>query len=216
MLRCSFVFVRRLCLVTLLMGGMTLSVFSQSTAQRDALQLYRNRQYDAAILICEQEIKADPTNMDAYSVLIWSLLRQKRYLQAEERGLQARKQNSYDIRIIEALGEAEYYLGKNDAALSYFQKYVSNARESEGDYVLSYYYMGEIYIKQSKFQHADIALTTAVRNEPERADYWTRLGYAREMCKEYSSAIEAYDKALALNGNLTDAKSGKERCQKHL
>ncbi|MBQ3800637.1 MAG: tetratricopeptide repeat protein, partial [Treponema sp.] len=176
----------------------------------------RNRQYDAAILICEQEIKANPANMDAYSVLIWSLLRQKRYLQAEERGLQARKQNSYDIRIIEALGEAEYYLGKNDAALTYFQKYVSNARESESDYVLSYYYMGEIYIKQSKFQHADIALTTAVRNKPERADYWTRLGYAREMCKEYSSAIEAYDKALALNGNMTDAKSGKERCQKHL
>ncbi len=216
MVRCSFVFLKRLCFVTLLMTGLSLSVSAQSTAQRDALQLYRNRQYDVAIVICEQEIKANPANMDAYSVLIWSLLRQKRYLQAEERGLQARKQNSYDIRIIEALGEAEYYLGKNDAALSYFQRYVSNARESEGDYVLSYYFMGEIYIKQSKFQHADIALTTAVRNKPDRADYWTRLGYAREMCKEYTSAIEAYDKALALNGNLADAKSGKERCQKHL
>lgn len=215
MARIRFVLLRCLCMVTLL-AGMPFAVSSQSVPQKDALQMYRNRQYDAAIAICEQEIKANPANMDAYSVLIWSLLRQKRYLQAEERGLQARKENSYDIRIIEALGEAEYYLGKNDAALSYFQRYVSNARESEGDYVLSYYFMGEIYIKQSKFQHADIALTTAVRNKPERADYWTRLGYAREMCKEYTSAIEAYDKALSLNANLADAKSGKERCQKHL
>lgn len=215
MARIRFAFLRSLCLIAALMG-LPLAVFAQATVRKDALQLYRNKQYDAAITICEQEIKENPSNMDAYSVLIWSLLRQKRYLQAEERGLQARKENSYDIRIIEALGEAEYYLGKNDAALSYFQKYVSNARESDGDFVLSYYYMGEIYIKQSKFQHADIALTTAVRNKPERADYWTRLGYAREMCKEYTSAIEAYDKALALNANMTDAKSGKERCQKHL
>lgn len=207
--------VRCLCLLLAVMG-IPLCAFAQSAVQKDALQLYRNKQYDAAIAVCEQEIKANPANMDAYSVLIWSLLRQKRYLQAEEKGLQARKENSYDIRIIEALGEAEYYLGKNDAALSYFQRYVSNARESEGDYVLSYYFMGEIYIKQSKFQHADIALTTAVRNKPERADYWTRLGYAREMCKEYTSAIEAYDRALALNASLADAKSGKERCQSRL
>ena len=202
--------------VLLLIAGLSWSLCAQTAVKKDALQLYRERQYDAAITVCEQEIKADPSNMDAYSVLIWSLLRQKRYLQAKERGLQARKENAYDIRIIEALGEAEYYLGKNDSALSYFQRYVSSARESDGDYVLSYYYMGEIYIKQSKFQHADIALTTAVKNRPDRADYWTRLGYAREMCKEYSSAIEAYDKALALNANLSDAKSGKERCQKHL
>ena len=202
--------------VLLLIAGLSWSLCAQTAVKKDALQLYRERQYDAAITVCEQEIKADPSNMDAYSVLIWSLLRQKRYLQAKERGLQARKENAYDIRIIEALGEAEYYLGKNDSALSYFQRYVSRARESDGDYVLSYYYMGEIYIKQSKFQHADIALTTAVKNRPDRADYWTRLGYAREMCKEYSSAIEAYDKALALNANLSDAKSGKERCQKHL
>ncbi|MBP5464336.1 MAG: tetratricopeptide repeat protein [Treponema sp.] len=202
--------------VLLLIAGLSWSLCAQTAVKKDALQLYRERQYDAAITVCEQEIKVDPSNMDAYSVLIWSLLRQKRYLQAKERGLQARKENAYDIRIIEALGEAEYYLGKNDSALSYFQRYVSSARESDGDYVLSYYYMGEIYIKQSKFQHADIALTTAVKNRPDRADYWTRLGYAREMCKEYSSAIEAYDKALALNANLSDAKSGKERCQKHL
>ena len=200
----------------LLIAGLSWSLCAQTAVKKDALQLYRERQYDAAITICEQEIKADPSNMDAYSVLIWSLLRQKRYLQAKERGLQARKENAYDIRIIEALGEAEYYLGKNDSALSYFERYVSSARESDGDYVLSYYYMGEIYIKQSKFQHADIALTTAVKNRPDRADYWTRLGYAREMCKEYASAIEAYDKALALNANQSDAKSGKERCQKHL
>lgn len=185
-------------------------------ARKDALQLYREKQYDTAIQVCEQEIRAKPDNMDAYSVLIWCFLRQKRYLQAEEKALQARKHNTSDIRVTEALAEAQYYLGKNDAALENFQKYVSVARESESDYGWCYFYMGEIYIKKSKYQHADISFTMATRSKPERSDFWTRLGYAREMCKDYTSAIQAYDKALQLNADYYDAKRGKERCQSRL
>ncbi len=197
------------CLLVLAVTGL----FAQ---EQDALKLYKAGQYSDAIAVCEKELKKNPGSINSYTVLIWSLLATKQYLQAEERALQARKKDAYDIFVIEALAEAEYFLGKNDEALKYFQNYVSNARDTEGDYALSYFYMGEIYVKQSKFRHADIAFTTAVKFKPQKANWWSRLGYAREMCKEYTSAIDAYDHALSLSPSLYDATTGKKRCQSHL
>ena len=76
--------------------------------------------------------------------------------------------------------------------------------------------MGEIYIKQARYEHADISLTMAVRIERNTAAWWARLGYAREMTKSYASAIAAYDQALVLNPQLSDAARGKTRCQSHI
>ena len=190
--------------------------FAQTTAKPDALRLYNEKDYAQAIAICESEIKEKPNNMDAYCVLCWSLIASRMYLQAEERATQARKVNPYDVRLMEVLGEAKYFLGKNDEALNMFQRYAANASENALRYGRVYFYMGEIYIKQSKFQHADIALSTAVRSEPLRDDWWTRLGYAREQCKNYASAIIAYDRALTINPLQYDASPGKDRRQSRL
>ena len=193
----------------------TCSLFCVPQAS-EAMNLYRAKQYKEAIKVCEAKIKVNPSDIESHTILCWSLLLTGQYLQAEERAQNARKINSTDIRLIEALAEAKYRLGKNDEALTYFQKYVSSARESDGDFGLSYFFMGEIYIKQAKYQHADIALTTAVRSKPQNATWWTRLGYAREQCKSYASAVEAYNKALSVNPSYADAVKGKERCQTHL
>ena len=75
----------------------------------------------------------------------------------------------------------------------------------------AYYYMGEIYIRQAKYQHADISFSTAVHTEPLVDYWWTRCGYAREMTGNYSSALEAYSKAIELNGSNSDAIRGRER-----
>ncbi|MBR4012605.1 MAG: tetratricopeptide repeat protein, partial [Spirochaetaceae bacterium] len=80
----------------------------------------------------------------------------------------------------------------------------------------AYYYMGEIYIRQSKFNHADIAFTQAVKTEPLKDYWWTRLGYAREMSQNYEIALEAYEQAITLNPYRTEAKNGKERVSKFL
>ena len=150
------------------------------------------------------------------SVLCWSLIATDRYLEAEQRATEARKLNSYDTRLMEALGEAKYFLGKNNEALSMFQRFIANASETSKDIGLVYYYMGEIYVRQSRFQHADIAFSAAVRSAPTKDYWWTRLGYAREKTGDYKSALTAYEKALSLNASQYDAKNGKERCQKKL
>ncbi|MBQ9102025.1 MAG: tetratricopeptide repeat protein [Treponema berlinense] len=191
-----------------------ISLFSiQSFAQQraDALVLYRNGKYAEAIKICEQEIVEDPQNIDSYCVLCWSLVRNRQYAEAEQRSAEARKINSTDVRLIEIQAEAKFYLGKNTAALELFQYYLANVPANGSRIGNAYYYMGEIYIRQAKYQHADISFSTAVHTEPLVDYWWTRCGYAREMTGNYSSALEAYSKAIELNGSNSDAIRGRER-----
>jgi tetratricopeptide (TPR) repeat protein len=178
----------------------------------DALKLYGQGRYAEAVATCEAELRGDPRNRDSYVVLCWSLVGNRQYAEAEQRATQARALNWYDHRIIEVLGEAKYYLGKNSEALSLFQEYIALVPLITGARVnSSYYYMGEIYIRQERYQHADIALTTAVRFEPTRDTWWVRLGYAREMARSYTEALAAYDRALALNPASADAQRGRQR-----
>ena len=71
--------------------------------------------------------------------------------------------------------------------------------------------MGEIYIRQGRYQHADISLSSAVKKEPLIDTWWIRLGYAREMAGNYLEALEAYDEALRLNSSSVDASRGRDR-----
>ena len=184
-------------------------VFAQS--KPDALVLYRNGNYPEAIKICEQEISANPRNIDSYCVLCWSLVRNHQYAEAEARSTEARKIAPADVRLMEVLGEAKYYQGKNGEALEMFRTYIANAPSNAARIGNAYYYMGEIYIRQGKYQHADISMTTAVYTEPLVDVWWTRCGYAREMAGNYEEALQAYDEALKLNSSSYDASRGRDR-----
>ena len=178
---------------------------------QDALVLYQNGDYKAAIAVCEDEIRKNQGRVDSYVVLCWSLVKNKQYAEAEERAAEGLKTNPYDLRLIEIFGEAKYYLGKNNGALEQFQKYAASAPEGSSRLGTAFYFMGEIYIRQARYQHADIAFSAAVKKEPLIAFWWTRLGYAREMAGNYSESLSAYDEALLLDATSTDAKNGKAR-----
>lgn len=177
----------------------------------DALVSYRNGNYQEAIRICEQEILANPRNIDSYCVLCWSLVRNRQYAEAEVRSTEAIKIAPGDVRIMEVLAEAKYYQGKNNEALEMFRTYIANAPSNAARIGNAYYYMGEIYIRQGKYQHADISMTTAVYTEPLVDVWWTRCGYAREMAGSLVSALDAYNKAIELKASNADAVRGKER-----
>mgnify|MGYP002626063761 FL=1 len=189
--------------------SLSFGLFAQS--KPDALVLYRNGNYPEAIKICEQEIAANPRNIDSYCVLCWSLVRNRQYAEAELRSNEARQIAPGDVRLMEVLAEAKYYQGKNNEAIEMFRTYIANAPANAARIGNAYYYLGEIYIRQGKYQHADIAMTTAVYTEPLVDLWWTRCGYAREMAGSYPSALEAYSKALELNNSQGDAARGKER-----
>ncbi|MBP5284392.1 MAG: tetratricopeptide repeat protein [Treponema sp.] len=185
--------------------------FVSAQSKPDALVLYRNGNYAEAIKICEQEITTNPRNIDSYCVLCWSLVRNRQYAEGEMRANEARKIAPADVRLMEILAEAKYYQGKNGEALDMFRTYIANAPSTAARIGNAYYYMGEIYIRQGKYQHADISMTTAVYTEPLVDIWWTRCGYAREMAGSYASALDAYNKAVELKASNADALRGKER-----
>ena len=197
-------------LITILIFTIYFPVFAQE--RPDALQKYRNGEYSEAVKICLNELENMPRNLDSYTVLGWSLVRLGRYQEALDYGLAALKISRYDTRIIENIGEAHYYIGNNMEALKYFEEYVSLV-ESGGRVDVAYYYMGEIFIRLGEFNHADIALTTALYHSPNVARWWSRLGYAREMAEDYKWALDAYDRALRLNPSYAEAIRGKSRVQ---
>jgi len=74
-----------------------------------------------------------------------------------------------------------------------------------------YYYMGMIYISRKEYVFADIALSTAVHHYANEANWWERLGFARENANDPEAALTAYNEALKRNPNHPDALRGKDR-----
>ncbi|MBQ9239236.1 MAG: tetratricopeptide repeat protein [Treponema sp.] len=184
--------------------------------QRDALVLYNNGQYAEAIAVCEEELHTDPTRVDAYVVMCWALIGNRQYVEAEQRAQDGLQVHPYDLRLVESLAEAYYYLGRNTAAMEQFERYVSNVPENNGRVSTAYYFMSELYIRQGRYQHADISLSMAVRKRPTADTWWVRLGYVRERAGNYTEALEAYDEAVRLNPLLNDAIVGQRRVSSRL
>ena len=180
--------------------------------QKDALAAYKAGQYPDAVAITQQELKTSPNNMDSYVVLCWSLQKLEKHQDALNFAQQALKLNPYDFRVIEIVGESSFYLGKNVDALKAFEQYVGLA--PSGDRIeKAYYFMGEIYLQLGQYNRADIALTTAVYHSPQTAAWWSRLGYARMLAKDYPYAKKAYDEALRQNPGLNEAARGKQQVE---
>jgi len=178
----------------------------------DALAVYKLGKFEQAAKICLEELKEMPKNMNSYVVLGWSLLRLSRYQEALQYARQAMAVSRYDNRIIAIAGEALYNLGQYLEALKHLEEYVAVSPTGNQIHEI-YFFMGEIFIRLGEFNHADIALTAAVYHDPNSANWWSRLGYAREQAKDYKAALEAYNKSLQLNTGLGDALRGKQRVQ---
>lgn len=176
----------------------------------DALVLYRQGQFQQAVTITLQELEENPSNLDAYTVLGWSLLALNRLDDALEYGRRGMQVSRFDHRIVHILGETNYRLGNYLEALQFFQDYAALAPAGRQiDQV--YYLMGEIFIRFEEYNHADIALTTAMTLNDTRPAWWARLGYAREMAGDTEGARTAYREALERNPNLPEARSGLDR-----
>lgn len=181
----------------------------------DALELYRQGKYKEAAAVCREELKEMPNRMDSYTVLGWSLIGLKDYKEALKVADEGLKISRYDNRVIEIKAEALFYLGRTKEALKYFEEYAALAPTGSRIEKV-YYFMGECYILLRQYNNADTAFSTALYLMPNIATWWARLGYTREMEKEYKWALEAYNRALSLNPSLDEAVRGKARVERKL
>jgi tetratricopeptide (TPR) repeat protein len=199
----------------------------RQSAGSNALQNYRigrdlesrnrfeeaNTYYNEAIRLCMDELNRNNSNMDSYTILTWSLLRQRRYTEVINWGDRALRINPGDYRIVETMGEAYFFLNDYEHALIMLQRYAASMPRGDRSSTV-YFFMGEIYRNQRKYLHADIAYTTAVNLESGVSLWWFRLGTVREAAGEYASAIEAYEKVLIINPNYREATEALERAKR--
>lgn len=227
-------FFKSICLLVCLLG-MTAGNFAQETGtttpapqqKPDALRSYRmgrdlelqgrideaNQRYEEAVQICMQEIAQNATNMDSYTVLTWALLRQKKYNEVLEWGTQGLRVNPNDYRVVETMGEAHFFLRNYDKCLQFMQRYINGAPQGERVSV-AYFFMGEVYRLQKKWNHADMAYSMAVRLEPNMPIWWFRLGFVLEALNDFPNAQKAYERAVKLNPTFKDALEGLERIKR--
>lgn len=187
-----------------------LAVAAQS-ATTEAQKLYAQGRYEESRQLVLQAINADANDIDAYVLLCQDFLALGRWADAQNYALKAYALRR-DPRLSEVLGESAFNQGANDVALRWFQDYVTNV--PEGSSVgAAYSFMGEIFLRQARYAHADIAFATALQFSPGNARWWARLGWAREKANDRSGALSAYTAALRLEPRLEDAILGKERVQ---
>jgi tetratricopeptide (TPR) repeat protein len=169
--------------------------------------------YREAVRICNNEITSGIANADTYAVLTWTLQRQRKYAEVISNGERALRLGN-DLRVVEVMGEASFYLGDYAASLRQMERYV-NALPQGGRAAVAYFFIGEIFRLQGKNLSADIAYTTALHVEGGGvALWWYRLGEVREANKDYQTAIEAYEAALKITPNYRQASDGLERSKR--
>jgi tetratricopeptide (TPR) repeat protein len=171
-----------------------------------------NAHYNEAVRICLEEVSRNAANRDTYTVMTWTLQRQRKYSDVVTWGERGLRIYSDEYRIVETMGEAFFYLGNYERSLFYMQRYTNALPEGERASV-AFFFIGEIYRLAQKYHHADIAYTTALRFEPSMALWWYRLATVREQIGDRRSAIDAYQQSLRLNPNYSEAREGLARLQ---
>jgi len=196
---------------------------AQAQEKEDALKVYRygrdleaagrvadaKATYSRAIEVCRKDLEANPKNMDAYSIIGWSLLRMGNYQEAVDSSLEAMKVTS-DYRVVETMGEAYFYLENYRESLKYMERYIEGAPRGER-ISTAYFFVGEIYRMSKKYNHADIAYSAACHLEPAISLWWFRLGTVRESLGDKKGAFAAYQSALKLRPDYKDASEGVAR-----
>ncbi|MDR2159583.1 MAG: tetratricopeptide repeat protein [Treponema sp.] len=169
-----------------------------------------DRYYNEAVRICQDEVARNAAGRETYAVITWALQRQKKYADVITWGERGLRLFSDEYRILETMGEAYFYLDDYDRSLSFMQRYVNFLPRGERVSV-AYFFIGEIFRLRQRYRHADIAYTTAVRLEPGLPLWWYRLATVREVLGDTNPAIEAYERALALNPAYQEASAGLAR-----
>jgi len=215
-------------LLLYMLAALGIPLFAQAE-RLDALQAYqtgrdmenRNRlaeaeaYYNEAVRICSEDIAQKRATGDTYTVLTWALQRQKKYRQVVNWAQEGLKLYPSDLRLVEILGEAQFYLDNYDASLKSMERYVNGLPRGERT-PTAYFYIGEIYRLQGKFLRADLAYSMALKLEPNVFLWWYRLGRSRESAGDYAPAAQAYERALSLNPGNQDAGDALNRVKTRL
>jgi len=166
--------------------------------------------FASSLALVDKMLAASPADADLVHLQCWNLHRLGRHGEVTT-AAQKLLQTTRDYRVMEVLAESLYFLERSEEALRYFASYVELAPAGDERLSSAYYYMGECYVRLRKYEHADIAFSTATTMEKNMYYWWYRLGYVKELLGQYRKAYEMYGKALELNSGYRFAIDARAR-----
>jgi len=166
--------------------------------------------FQRSLAMTERLLSKEPSNPDLQTLKTWNLFRLHRYVDTVVYA-QSVLNTREDHRVLETMAEALFFLNKNEEALSAFGRYFTIAPENDDRRSSAFYYVGEIYFRIKKYEHADIAFSTAVSIEKNMYYWWYRLGLVKEILGQYRRAYEAFNSSLSLKSNFKPALEARER-----
>ena len=166
--------------------------------------------FQRSLAMTERLLSKEPSNPDLQTLKTWNMFRLHRYVDTVVYA-QSVLNTREDHRVLETMAEALFFLNKNEEALSAFGRYFTIAPENDDRRSSAFYYVGEIYFRIKKYEHADIAFSTAVSMEKNMYYWWYRLGLVKEILGQYRRAYEAFNTSLSLKSNFKPALEARER-----
>ncbi|WNZ73669.1 tetratricopeptide repeat protein [Borreliella garinii] len=202
--------------ITLILLSNSILLFGQSQLKEkeDSLLLYREGKFKEAISNTLEEIRLNPNNLDARTILIWSLIAIGEYKRAEKEAVVGLGIKKYDIRIIQALGEAYFFQKNYENALKYFQEYIS--LDSKGARIIKVYNLiADSFYELKRYNEADFAYEHALRFAPNNQNLLIKLARSRINANNKILAEEALIKLLTISPNNLEAKNLLEELKKN-
>ncbi len=166
--------------------------------------------FATSLAAVEKLITVQGATPDLVSLQCWNLFRLERHKEVVATAQKALR-SWEDHRIIETLAESLYFLDRSEEALRYFTRYFEIAPAGDDRLSSAYYYVGECYMDMKRYEHADIAFTTATTMLKSMYYWWYRLGTAKEALGQYKRAHDAYASSIALYPGFQIARDAQAR-----
>lgn len=214
----------RIVLAAILLIAFILHAGAQSASYSEAFQQYQRarqleqsgraaeaaKSFTSSLTTVEKLLVTKPGDLDLVSLQAWNLFRLGRHKDVVSVA-QKVLASARDFRIMETMAESLYFLGSSEEALRYFTQYLELAPANDERMSSAYYYIGECYLRLKKYEHADIAFSTATAMEKGMYYWWYRLGVAKENLSKYKQAYDVFGKALSLNPKFQIARDAQAR-----
>jgi len=105
-----------------------------------------------------------------------------------------------------AAGQAAQEQGRLDDAVRTYNRVIALSANQPRTAAIANLRIGNAYMAQGKFGNAEVAFERAVTLNPADAESYNNLGEALGELKQYSRALEAFNKAISLDQKLLKAK----------
>lgn len=155
------------------------------------------KKYDEAIAIYRKMVKEDPSDLNAYQLLVDALNAARRFDESLKVISEAEKKVT-DEEAVKMLRGLTLYKQKNfDRAEAIFKELAKSDSDRADDY---YYMLGSVYMDQKRWDQAEKALRQAVKINPVNANALNALGYMyADRNIKLEEARSLVSKALELN-----------------